>query len=83
MSDRSAGRPARQADAMSVAEWNAAAEPLEVNVFGNVAGGEPRVFSSGNKGWYLGGKIPVTVGGNKLWAQLGLNLTIVGSKAWD
>ena len=68
---------------MSVAEWNASAEPLEVSVFGNVAGGEPREFASGNKGWYLGGKIPVTVGGKKLWAQLGLNLTIVGSKGWS
>lgn len=58
-------------------------QPLEVNVFGNVMTGEARDFSSGNRGWYLGGKIEVKVGKKTMWAQAGLNVTIVGSKAWE
>jgi hypothetical protein len=59
------------------------AEKLTVDVLGNLATGEPRSFSSGNRGWYLGGKVEVMIGKKKLWANLGLNLTIVGSKNWS
>lgn len=71
-----------QASAMTVRAFEKAAEPVSVSVFGNVATGNPRSFTSGNRGWYMGGKIPIKVGTKVLWAQLGLNLTIVGSKTW-
>ena len=72
-----------QANAMKSKHFESQAQPLTVEVLGNIATGEARSFSSGNKGWYLGGKIEVTVGKKKLWAQLGLNLTILGSKQWS
>ena len=71
-----------QANAMKVKHFEANAEPLTVDVMGNKVTGEARSFTSGNRGWYLGGKIEVTVGKKKLWAQLGINVTIAGSKDW-
>ena len=39
-------------------------------MFGNTVGGVPRVFSSGNKGWYCGGKVLIKIGKKKLWVRL-------------
>jgi hypothetical protein len=71
-----------QGNAMKVKYFDANADPLTVDVFGNIVSGEARKFSSGSRGWYLNGKIEVTVGKKKLWASLGLNLQICGSKEW-
>ena len=51
-------------------------------VDGNRLRGEPRSFSSGALGWYLGGKVEVDVGGQTVWAQVGCNIVIPGSNAW-
>jgi len=37
-------------------------------------------FSTGSFGWYLNGKIVVTVDGKPCSVQVGMNLTVVGSK---
>jgi hypothetical protein len=37
-------------------------------------------FSTGSLGWYLNGKTTIDVGGTPVSVQIGLNLTIVGSK---
>ena len=37
-------------------------------------------FSTGSLGWYLNGKTALKVGENPVAVQIGLNLTIVGSK---
>lgn len=37
-------------------------------------------FSTGSLGWYLNGKANVKVGEKSVSVQIGLNLTIVGSK---
>ena len=55
---------------------------LNLDVFGSKAMGRPRAFKTGSYGWYTGGKIPITIGSKKVWAQLGVNLTIPGSKEW-
>jgi len=41
---------------------------------------EPREFSTGSLGWYLNGKTVVEVNGVPVTVQVGVNLTIVGSK---
>jgi hypothetical protein len=46
------------------------------------AQGEPRSFSSGAMGWYLGGKVEMKIGDQDIWAQVGLNCVIPGSNAW-
>jgi hypothetical protein len=37
-------------------------------------------FSTGSLGWYLNGKTTIEVGGKPVTVQIGMNLTIVGSK---
>jgi hypothetical protein len=37
-------------------------------------------FSTGSLGWYLNGKTTIEIDGKPVAVQIGLNLTIVGSK---
>lgn len=37
-------------------------------------------FSTGSLGWYLNGKTTIEINGKPVSVQIGLNLTIVGSK---
>lgn len=41
---------------------------------------DKREFSTGSFGWYYNGKTTVMVDGKPLSVQVGLNLTVVGSK---
>jgi hypothetical protein len=41
---------------------------------------EVKEFSTGSLGWYLNGKTTIEVGGVSVSVQIGLSLTIVGSK---
>src|SRR5262249_50386535 len=41
---------------------------------------EVKEFSTGSLGWYLNGKTTIEIGGKRVAVQIGLNLTIVGSK---
>lgn len=41
---------------------------------------EVKEFSTGSLGWYLNGKTTIKVGDKPVSVQIGLNLTIVGSK---
>ena len=40
----------------------------------------PKEFSTGSFGWFLTGKIMLPVGEKKVNVQIGLNLTVIGSK---
>lgn len=40
----------------------------------------PRTFESGSLGWYTGDKMTVEIDGVPVKVQVGLNLTVVGSK---
>jgi hypothetical protein len=39
-----------------------------------------REFSTGSLGWYSSGTITVSVGGTPVDVQIGLNMTVAGSK---
>jgi len=41
---------------------------------------EAREFATGSLGWYLNGKTVVEIDGKHVSVQIGLNLTVVGSK---
>lgn len=41
---------------------------------------EVKEFSTGSLGWYLNGKTTIDVDGTPVSVQIGMNLTIVGSK---
>ncbi|MFL5304582.1 MAG: hypothetical protein ACJ8F1_05185 [Polyangia bacterium] len=44
---------------------------------------DKREFSTGSFGWYHNGKTTIVVDGKPLSVQIGLNLTVVGSKEAD
>jgi hypothetical protein len=56
------------------------AEPVKVVIAGSEMVADKREFSTGSFGWYFNGKTTVTVDGKPLSVQVGLNLTVVGSK---
>jgi len=56
------------------------AEPLRVSINGQEMLAEVKAFSTGSFGWYLNGKTVVTIDGKAVSVQIGMNLTVVGSK---
>ena len=65
---------------ISRTEFQQKAEAVKVVINGNEMIAERREFSTGSFGWYLNGKTTITVDGKTLNVQVGLNLTVVGSK---
>jgi hypothetical protein len=65
---------------LTQSQFLAKAEPLEVAINGQKMLAEVKSFSTGSFGWYLTGKTIVTVDGKPVSVQIGLNLTLVGSK---
>ena len=62
------------------AEFLNEARPVEITVNGIPMTAEVKEFSTGSLGWYLNGKTNVKVGEKSVSVQIGMNLTIVGSK---
>jgi hypothetical protein len=56
------------------------AEAIKVVINGQELIADKREFSTGSFGWYHNGKITITIDGKPLSIQVGLNLTVVGSK---
>lgn len=59
------------------------AEPLKVVINGQEMLAEVKSFSTGSFGWYINGKTLVSVDGKPVSVQIGMNLTVVGSKEAD
>jgi len=62
------------------AEFHEKAQPVEVVLNGIPMLAEVKEFSTGSLGWYLNAKSTIKVGDKVVTAQIGMNLTIVGSK---
>ena len=71
---------AKSACPVSRAEFLANAKPVSVNVNGVPLTAEVKEFSTGSLGWYLNGKTTIEINGTPVAVQIGMNLTIVGSK---
>ena len=56
------------------------AQPVLVKIGDQEFQVDPREFGTGSLGWYLNAKTTVEVDGVRVPVQIGLNLTIVGSK---
>jgi len=56
------------------------AKPIVVKVGDIPLTAEVKEFSTGSLGWYLNGKTTIEVNGVPVAVQIGMNLTIVGSK---
>jgi hypothetical protein len=61
-------------------EFRENAKTIKVEINGVPMMAEVKEFSTGSFGWYLGGKSVIEVDGKQLSVQIGMNLTVVGSK---
>ena len=61
-------------------EFVSDAKPGEVVINGVPMTAEVKEFSTGSPGWYFNGKANIKVGEKSVSVQIGMNLTIVGSK---
>jgi len=62
------------------AEFTEHAQPIKVEINGVPMMAEVKEFSTGSLGWYLNGKTVVEINGKQASVQIGMNLTLVGSK---
>ncbi len=65
---------------VSRAEFLEHAKDLPITIAGQALDAEVKQFSTGSLGWFLNGKTKATVNGKEVKVQIGLNLTIIGSK---
>jgi len=65
---------------VTLSEFLEKAEPVKVVINGQEMLAEVKSFSTGSFGWYINGKTVITVDGKPLSVQIGMNMTIVGSK---
>jgi hypothetical protein len=56
------------------------ATPVQVTIGDRSFTAFPKQFSTGSVGWFLGDKIEISVNGTPVKVQVGMNLTVVGSK---
>ena len=61
-------------------EFRTNAKPVTVTINNVPLQAEVKEFSTGSLGWYLNGKTSIEIGGKVVSVQIGMNLTIVGSK---
>ena len=61
-------------------QFRTAAKPVAVVINGKEMTAAPKEFSTGSLGWNINEKMQVEVGGHSVTVQVGLNLTVVGSK---
>lgn len=71
---------AKAACPVSLTQFLEKAEPVKVTINGQEMLAEVKSFSTGSFGWYINGKTVITVDGKPLSVQIGMNLTVVGSK---
>lgn len=62
------------------AEFREHAKPVTVQIGAASMQAPVKEFSTGSLGWYVNGKTQIEINGKSVTVQIGLNLTIVGSK---
>lgn len=71
---------AKSACPISRSQFVEKAEPLKVIINGQEMVAEVKEFSTGSFGWNINAKTTITVDGKALSVQIGMNMTVVGSK---
>jgi hypothetical protein len=66
--------------AVSRADFRTHAKPVKVVINDIPLAAEVKEFSTGSLGWYLNGKTTIDVNGVPVSVQIGMNMTVVGSK---
>lgn len=62
------------------AEFRAHAKPVQVSINNVPLIAEVKEFSTGSLGWFINGKMSIEINGKPVSVQIGLNMTIIGSK---
>ncbi len=62
------------------AQFHQHAKAVEVVIGGVPLMADVKEFSTGSLGWYLNGKTTIRINDQPVSVQIGMNLTIVGSK---
>jgi hypothetical protein len=62
------------------AEFKANAKPLSVTIGDRTYNAVPKEFSTGSLGWNVNDKLTLEIGGKSVTVQVGMNLTVIGSK---
>lgn len=65
---------------ISRAEFREQAQPIELSIGGIPLIADVKEFSTGSLGWNANSKMTLKVGERSVNVQIGLNVTIVGSK---
>lgn len=73
-------KSAKAALALTREQFRTTAKPLAVVINGKEMTAAAKEFSTGSLGWNINDKLAVEVGGQTVMVQVGLNLTIIGSK---
>ena len=61
-------------------QFQAQAQSVEVTINGQPVVAEVKQFSTGSFGWHFGDKVTLKVGDQLVKVQVGLTLTVIGSK---
>src|SRR5262245_41669749 len=80
LSQRSICMAAKTTCTISRKEFEAHAKPIKVVINGEEMESKNRQLSTGSVGWNISSKMRIKVGDKDVTVQVGLNLTIVGSK---
>jgi hypothetical protein len=72
--------PPKTSCSVTAAHFAEKAEPLKITINGQDMLAEVKAFSTGSFGWYLNGKTVISIDGKAVSVQIGMNMTVVGSK---
>lgn len=73
-------KPKKTICPISRAEFLDKAKTLAITIDGVAMQAPPREFSTGSLGWNLNNKTTMDIGGTTVTVQIGMNVTLVGSK---
>src|SRR5438067_727410 len=73
-------RMAKSSLAITREQFRTAAKPIRVVINGKELLAGVKEFSTGSLGWNINDKLAIEVAGQTVMVQVGLNLTIIGSK---
>ena len=75
-----AAKPKKTICPVTRVDFLSQAKPLAITIDGVAMSAPPREFSTGSLGWNLNSKTTMDIGGTSVTVQIGMNVTVVGSK---
>jgi hypothetical protein len=75
-----ASKPKKTTCPITRAEFREKAQPINISIDNVPMQAPPREFSTGSLGWNLNSKTTMNIGGTPVTVQIGMNITLVGSK---